>query len=65
MEITFDGRNFVGPRSTVNNPTVNVPLPEPDASNPSENSTLTFMVFATNWNILRFKFGLSGKRFAN
>lgn len=65
MEITFDGRNFVGPRNTSTLPTVNIPLPEPDASNPSENSTLTFMVFATNWNILRFKFGLSGKRFAN
>jgi hypothetical protein len=29
------------------------------------NGTVTFMVFATNWNILRFKYGLGGKRFAN
>ena len=29
------------------------------------NGTVTFLVFATNWNILRFKYGLGGKRFAN
>ena len=29
------------------------------------NGNVTFMVFATNWNILRFKYGLGGKRFAN
>jgi hypothetical protein len=29
------------------------------------NTAITFMVFATNWNILRFKYGLGGKRFAN
>jgi hypothetical protein len=29
------------------------------------NGSVTFLVFATNWNILRFKYGLGGKRFAN
>jgi len=29
------------------------------------NGAVTFLVFATNWNILRFKYGLGGKRFAN
>ena len=29
------------------------------------NTSITFLVFATNWNILRFKYGLGGKRFAN
>ena len=33
--------------------------------NTDANGTVTFMVFATNWNILRFKYGLGGKRFAN
>jgi len=57
LEVTFDGRTFVGPRLA--------PVNEPSVQDPSENSTLTFLVFATNWNILRFKYGLSGKRFAN
>ena len=29
------------------------------------NTSITFLVFVTNWNILRFKYGLGGKRFAN
>jgi len=50
FEVTFDRHLFYGPSS--------------DTAN-DDNSSVTFMVFATNWNILRFKYGLGGKRFAN
>ena len=44
----------------------NGPAPYPDnAAGNDSNSSVTFLVFATNWNILRFKYGLGGKRFAN
>jgi hypothetical protein len=35
------------------------------ATGTDANGSVTFLVFATNWNILRFKYGLGGKRFAN
>ena len=37
---------------------------QPTPSNDG-NTSITFLVFVTNWNILRFKYGLGGKRFAN
>jgi hypothetical protein len=36
-----------------------------EAGSTDGNTSITFLVFATNWNILRFKYGLGGKRFAN
>ena len=50
FEVTFDRHLFYGPSSETAN---------------DDNSSVTFLVYATNWNILRFKFGLGGKRFAN
>ena len=50
LVITFDRRLFYGPSQ---------------AGGSDNNSGVSFMVFATNWNILRFKFGLGGKRFAS
>ena len=50
LNIVFDRRLFYGPSATNGN---------------DNNSSVSFLVFATNWNILRFKFGLGGKRFAN
>jgi hypothetical protein len=46
LNVTFDRRLWYGPSD--------------DGGN-DNNSSVTFLVYATNWNILRFKFGLGGK----
>lgn len=48
LELTLDGRLFYGPSS---------------ASNTDGNSACTVLIFARNWNVLRFKYGLGGVRF--
>ena len=40
-------------------------LPVVPVAGTDANGSVTFLVYATNWNILRFKYGLGGKRFAN
>ena len=55
LYLVVDRRCFVGP----NNPAV-----APSAANPSPNSGVDVLVFVQNWNILRFKYGLGGLRFA-
>lgn len=50
LEVTLDGRNFYGPSA-------------PGGTN--GNSAATILVYARNWNVLRFKFGLGGLRFAS
>jgi len=50
LNVTLDRHIFYGPSAT---------------GTSDANGSVTFMVFATNWNILRFKYGLGGKRFAN
>ena len=57
LNVTLDRHIFYGPSNVGTED-------EPVAGNDG-NGTVTFMVFATNWNILRFKYGLGGKRFAN
>lgn len=54
-----DRRCFTGPN-------VVVPLepPPPSGRNPSPNSHVTVLIMAQNYNILRFKYGLGGLRFA-
>ena len=50
LELTLDGRLFYGP-STV--------------SGTDGNSTVNVFIFCRNWNVLRFKFGLGGLRYAS
>ena len=50
LNVTLDRHIFYGPSAT---------------GATDANGAATFMVFAINWNILRFKYGLGGKRFAN
>jgi len=52
LELVIDGRCFYGPAKDVQG-----------ANN--GNSAVSVLVFATNWNVLRFKYGLGGLRFAN
>jgi len=56
MYFTVDRRCFTGPADS--------PPVEPTAANPSPNSTVTILIFVQNYNILRFKYGLGGLRFA-
>jgi len=55
LNVYFNRHLFFGP----------TPTPVGYTTSNDENSSITFLVFATNWNILRFKYGLGGKRFAN
>jgi hypothetical protein len=55
LYLVVDRRCFVGP---------NNPLVAPSPANPSPNSSVDLLVFVQNWNILRFKYGLGGLRFA-
>lgn len=55
LELVVDGRCFYGPSAA----TEEVPNPN------DGNSGVSILVFATNWNVLRFKYGLGGLRFAN
>jgi len=50
LELELDGRLFYGPSTAVGN---------------DGNSSVSILVFARNWNVLRFKYGLGGLRFAN
>jgi hypothetical protein len=50
LELVVDGRCFYGPGATGGN---------------NGNTSVSILVFATNWNVLRFKYGLGGLRFAN
>jgi hypothetical protein len=50
LEMEIDGRMFYGPS---------------EAAGTDGNSSCTILVFARNWNVLRFKYGLGGLRFAN
>jgi len=50
LDLTIDGRCFYGPSTS---------------EGTDGNSSVTCFVFARNWNVLRFKFGLGGVRFAN
>ena len=54
LNVYFNRHLFFGPTPPVGQETTN-----------DGNTSITFLVFATNWNILRFKYGLGGKRFAN
>jgi hypothetical protein len=55
LEIVIDGRCFYGPTYI------------PDTTTPGNdgNASVSTLVFARNWNVLRFKYGLGGLRFAN
>lgn len=55
LYLSVDRRCFTGP----SNPAV-----PPSSVNPSANSVVDLLVFVQNWNILRFKYGLGGLRFA-
>lgn len=55
LYLVVDRRCFTGP---------NDPTAVPSAANPPPNSTVELLVFVQNWNILRFKYGLGGLRFA-
>jgi len=57
LDLTIDGRMFLGPRVTL--------ASAPTVLDPSANSSITILVFATDWNVLRFKFGLAGVRFSS
>lgn len=50
LELELDGRLFYGPTSSTAH---------------DGNSSVSIHVYARNWNVLRFKFGLGGLRFAN
>lgn len=50
LEVTLDGRLFYGPSQ---------------GGGSNGNASATVLVFARNWNVLRFKFGLGGLRFAS
>ena len=58
LQPTIDRRCFTGPA------TVNTEPPPEDGTNPSQNSSVSILVFVQNYNILRFKYGLGGLRFA-
>jgi hypothetical protein len=60
LEILVDGRCFYGPSPI--NPTA--PSSQWIAGT-NGNSAVSTLVYARNWNVLRFKFGLGGLRFAN
>jgi len=50
LEVTLDGRVFYGPSQ---------------ASGTDSNNSVSILVYARSWNVLRFKYGLGGTRFAN
>jgi len=50
LEVTLDGRIFYGPSQ---------------ASGTDSNNSATLLIYARSWNVLRFKYGLGGLRFAN
>ena len=50
LELTLDGRLFYGPSVEGGN---------------DNNSNVKVFIFGRNWNVLRFKYGLGGLRFAN
>lgn len=52
LDVLVDGRCFYGPSSPITNAN-------------DGNSGVSILVYATNWNVLRFKFGLGGVRFAS
>jgi len=50
LDLTLDGRIFYGPSQ---------------ASGTDSNNAASILVYARNWNVLRFKYGLGGIRFAS
>lgn len=50
LDMTLDGRIFYGPSQ---------------ASGTDSNNAASILVYARNWNVLRFKYGLGGIRFAS
>jgi hypothetical protein len=56
LQFKVDRRCFTGPSVAGG--------PNPYGTNPSQNSHITILVMAQNYNILRFKYGLGGLRFA-
>lgn len=59
LDLTIDKRCFYGWSS------VAVPAPIAPQHRIASNQCATLLVFALNWNVLRFKFGLGGVRFAS
>lgn len=57
LEVNFDGRLFVGPKADL---TV-----RPSYSDPVENRSVTCMIFTKSWNVVRYRFGLGGKRYSS
>ena len=60
LNFVIDGRMFYGPSPTNPQASSSQWIPGNDY-----NSSVDILVFATNWNVLRFKYGLGGLRFAN
>jgi hypothetical protein len=56
LEVVIDGRCFYGPSYQTGSTTV---------LGNDGNTGVSTLVFARNWNVLRFKYGLGGLRFAN
>jgi hypothetical protein len=50
LEVTLDGRVFYGPSQQ---------------GGTDSNNSVSILVYARSWNVLRFKYGLGGLRFAN
>ena len=59
LELAIDGRQFVAsaPAAALAN--------APGVTNPAENSAITVIVYGLNWNTVRYKFGLGGKKFSH
>lgn len=59
LELVIDGRQYVASASAagLNN--------APGAANPAENNQVTVIVYGLNWNTVRYKFGLGGKKFSH
>jgi hypothetical protein len=55
IQFKVDRRCFIGPQNS---------QVAPSATNPSPNSHVSILVLCQNYNILRFKYGLGGLRFA-
>ena len=55
LDLSLDARLFIGPRNDL---TV-----APSTTDPTPNSSVTFLVYAINYNIVRFKFGLGGLKY--
>ena len=65
MEFTLDGRVFTGPNGLAFvAPDYKLATTTFQSENPV-NGSASVLVFANNWNVIRYKYGLGGKRFAN